>query len=156
MHENEIPHDPGIVERRRESKFFPIERTEVVLGGKEPIRLGMDRALGGGRVYGSRARQADGTRVCSWVPADAVLAVTMLAFGGQLEGDGRLVVARIEKWALSNGFGTLLDRLRLYLLVLFVDFENWIDEFLGSFQDWHPPRKFVGWSLQRSTLCSSI
>jgi len=50
VHEDEITHDPGIVERCRQSKFVPMERTEVIPRDEEPIRLGMDRALGSDRV----------------------------------------------------------------------------------------------------------
>jgi hypothetical protein len=51
IHKDEIPHDPGIVERRRESEFVSIERTEFVPGDKKPVLLGMDRALSGDRVH---------------------------------------------------------------------------------------------------------
>ena len=101
----------------------------------------MDRALSADRVHGNRARQADGAGICSRVPTDAVATVTVLTFGGYLEGDGGLVVGRIWKGVELD---TLLDRLGLHLLVIFIGFKNGIDRFLGSFQNRHPLRKSVG------------
>ena len=45
LNEDQIPHDPGIVERRREPEFVSIERTGVVLVDEEPILVGMDGSL---------------------------------------------------------------------------------------------------------------
>ena len=101
----------------------------------------MDRALSGNGVHGTRARQADGTGICSRVPTDAVVTVAVLAFDGCLARDGGLVVGNIGK---GVEFGTLLYRPGLHLLVIFIGFMNGIDRFLGHFQGRHPPRKSVG------------
>ena len=141
IHKDEIPHYPGIVEHRCESTFVPIERAEVALRDEEPIPLRKNLALEGDRVCGSGARQADGTLVCARVRADAGVTVAMMVFCGRLPRDGGLVTGGIGKGVgfrlgfLYDGFGILLDRLNLRLLILFIDFGNGIyDRFLGFCQ----------------------
>jgi len=147
IHEGEISHDPGIVESRRESKFVTIERMGWILGDEEPIPVGPDRALGD-RVSGGGTGHTDDTLGSDRVRAGTVPIITVVTFGGQLKGDGGWIVGgigegvRFRPGSLPGGPGIPLVRLDLHLLVLFVNFRNWIgDIFSGSFQDRHPPRK---------------
>ena len=79
--EDQVPHDPGIVECRCEPEFVPIEQTEV-LRDEEPVRLGMDGTLGSDGVCSSGARQADDAVVRGWDCADADVTVIVLAIWG--------------------------------------------------------------------------
>ena len=72
IHENAVPDEPGIVERRPESMFVPVELTQTLIDiSEEPMLLRTDRAL-----------DAEATMIYSQARADSEVTVIVLASDG--------------------------------------------------------------------------
>lgn len=89
--EQEIPHDPGIVECCRMSEFVHMEKTDVISPRDEEFTMALFKRGDNdscGRLCFGGTRDADGTMLCSLDTTNAKMAAVLLVFGGYSERGG--------------------------------------------------------------------